>query len=291
MATTPDLVVAAGDVTGECPLWDGVSASLYWLDIGGRRVHRLEPGSGRHHVAATPGRVGSMSLRRDGGMIAAMEHAFGTLDVDTGAFDAWAEPEADRPDNRFNDGRCDPEGQFLAGSMCLVGGHPTGVLWRLDGRRRVSEVASGVTVSNGLAWSPDGRMMYWSDSRSGRVWRFAYDVDEGLAHDRRLWLDAGHAPGAPDGAAVDAEGGYWSARWKGNGLLRFAPDGKITHRIDLPVARVTMCAFAGPDLRDLYITTATEGMTPEEREAEPHAGGLFVTRAPIPGLPEPRFAG
>jgi sugar lactone lactonase YvrE len=287
-----DVVVACADIVGEGPVWVPEESCLYWVDIGGCRLHRYDPATNMHRTVATPARVGSFALRRNGGMVAAMEHELGWLDPATGAFEAIAAPEADRPNNRYNDGRCDRQGRFHAGSMNLARDWPGGVLWRLDPSGRISEVASGVMVSNGLAWSPDGRTMHWADSPSGRIWRFAYDPDAGLAYDRKLWLEpADDAPGRPDGATVDAEGCYWSARWQGNRVLRFTPDGRIDREIRLPVSRITMCAFGGSDLRTLYITSAREGMSEAEAAAEPLAGALFAVDPGVQGLPEPRFAG
>jgi sugar lactone lactonase YvrE len=288
---TPDLVVACADVVGEGPVWVPEEACLYWIDIGGCRLHRYDSGSARHTTVATPARVGSFALRRNGGLVAAMEHDLGWMDPATGAFERIASPEADREGNRYNDGRCDRQGRFFAGSMTLDRSGPKGVLWRLTGDRRISEAASGVTVANGLAWSPDGRTMYWSDSPSGRVWRFAYDPDDGIAYDRRLWLGPDSAPGRPDGAATDADGCYWSARWQGGRVVRFTPDGRIDREILLPVSRVTMPAFGGSDLKTLYITSAREGMSEAEVEGEPLAGALFAVDVGVAGLVEPRFSG
>ena len=288
---TPDLVVACADNVGEGPVWVPEEGCLYWVDINGRRLHRYEPTSLAHTTVATPARVGSFAVRRNGGLVAAMEHDLGWLDPRTGAFERIASPEADREGNRYNDGRCDRRGRFFAGSMTLDRSGPKGVLWRLTADGRVSEAASGVTVSNGLAWSPDGRTMYWSDSPSDRVWRFAYDPDDGIAYDRQLWLGPGSAPGRPDGATVDADGCYWSARWQGGRVVRFTPDGRVDREILLPVSRITMPAFGGGDLRTIYITSAREGMSEAEAEAEPLAGALFAVEAGTAGLAEPRFAG
>lgn len=291
--TTADLVLDCRDETGECPLWDPVEQVLWWVDINGCRLHRWHPESRRHTTVATPARVGSFALRAAGGMVAAMEHAIGWLDPATGAFAALAEPEAGRTDHRFNDGRCDPRGRFLAGSMNLALAAPTGTLWRLDARLRLAEVAGHATVANGLAWSLDGRRMYWADSRVARIWTFAYDLDEGIPYDRRLWVESDPAGplGRPDGAAVDALGCYWIARYRGGRVLRLDPTGRIDREIRLPCSRVTMCAFGDRDLGTLYVTTARHGADPAELAREPRAGGLFACRVGVTGLPEPRFGG
>ncbi|RDJ20202.1 SMP-30/gluconolactonase/LRE family protein [Bosea caraganae] len=291
MELTAELLLDARDETGEGPVWDGKAQALWWTDIPGKRLHRLDPSSGAHRIFAMPGRVGCFALREAGGLVLAMEQGFATFDPESGAVEILSEPEAGLANHRFNDGRCDPAGRFLAGSMNMAKAAVSGQLWRLDPDKAVTRVAGGVTIANGLAFSPDGKRMYWSDSPAEKVYVFDYDLDTGTPSNQRLFLEKGPAPGRPDGAAVDADGCYWSARWVGNAVVRFTPEGKIDRTIKLPVSRVTMCAFGGPDLRTLYITTACEGMTAEELAAEPLAGGVFVAEPGVQGLPEPSFQG
>jgi sugar lactone lactonase YvrE len=220
-----------------------------------------------------------------------MEQGFATFDPESGVIVALAEPEAGLANHRFNDGRCDPAGRFLAGSMNMAKTSASGQLWRLDANGAVARVAAGVIIANGLAFSPDRRRMYWADSPAETVYVFDYDLDTGTPSNQRVWLEKGPAPGRPDGAAVDADGCYWSARWIGGAVVRFTPEGKMDGIIHLPVSKVTMCAFGGSDLRTLYITTAREDMTEEELEREPLAGGVFAAEPGIQGLPEPSFKG
>ncbi len=290
MTLSAELVVAAGCETGEGPVWDVSTQTLWWTDIPGRRLHRCDATGGGHESFEMPGRVGSFALREAGGLVLAMEHGFALYDPTGGRLQALAEPEAGMTTHRFNDGRCDREGRFLAGSMNLARDAASARLWRLDPDGGVVSVAGDCTVANGLAFSPDGRTMYWADSGRRQVFRFAYDRD-GRATERTLWLDNGAAPGGPDGAAVDAEGCYWSARWGGGCVVRFTPDGRIDRVVQVPVSRASMCAFGGADLRTLYITTAWEGMAPEARAAEPLAGGVFAVALDVAGIEEPRFAG
>lgn len=286
-----DLVLDAACELAEGPVWEADGARLWWTDIAGKAIHWLAPETGRGGVHALPGRVGSFALRRGGGLVLAMERGFAAFDPETGVVAGLCEPEADLSEHRFNDGRCDPAGRFLAGSMNETRRAATGRLWRLDADGAATSVADGVTIANGLAFSPDGRTMYWADSPSGAVHAFDYDVATGRASNRRAWLEAGAAPGSPDGAAVDADGCYWSARWGGGAVVRVTPDGRVDRTVALPVSRVTMCAFGGPDLRTLYITTAWEGMGDAERGREPLAGGLFAASPGVQGLPEPFFEG
>ena len=148
-------------------------------------------------------------------------------------------------------------------------------------------LADHALVGNGLAFSPDDRFMYWSDSRQGRVFAFDYDIETGSAWNRRLWLETDDSMGRPDGAAVDADGCYWSARFRGSRVIRFTPDGRIDREVQLPVSQVTMCAFGGSDLKTLFITTAAEHL----EAPEPLAGGIFALDAGVAGLPEPHFSG
>jgi sugar lactone lactonase YvrE len=291
MTSTAELLVDAQDGTGEGPVWDRAAGRLWWTDIPGKRLHTLDPASGAHRILPMPGRVGCFALRERGGLVLAMEQGFTFFDPETGEIETLSEPEAGLADHRFNDGRCDPAGRFLAGSMNMARTAASGQLWRLGPDREAARLADGVTVANGLAFSPDGKLMYWADSPAETVYVFDYDAETGTPSNRRVWLEKGPAPGRPDGAAVDSDGCYWSARWLGGAVVRFTPAGRIDQIIRLPVSRVTMCAFGGPDLRTLYITTAREGMSAEDLEREPLAGGLFVAEPGVQGLPEPVFRG
>ena len=291
MTKTADLLLDVRNRTGEGPVWDAGGRALWWTDIPTSQIHRLNTDTRAHVTFEAPQRVGCFALRPGGGLVVAMEHAFGYLAPETGVFTELACPEAGQTGNRFNDGRCDRRGRFFAGSMYEPRGRETGVLWRLDASGSVTRMAGGVTVANGLAWSPDDRILYWADSPTSRIWRFDYDIETGVIAHQTLWLDGAPSElGRPDGAAVDADGCYWSARYTGGAVIRYTPAGKIDRIIKVPTPRVTMCAFGGPDLRTLFVTTAREGMSAEELAAHPHAGGLFAVDAGVAGLPEPHFA-
>jgi L-arabinonolactonase len=289
MNLSAELVLDARNETGEGPVWDEQGQCLWWTDIPGKHLHRLDPAKSEHSSFAMPGRVGCFALRETGGLILAMEQGFATFEPETGAIEQLAEPERGLAHHRFNDGRCDRSGRFLAGSMNMARNGATGQLWRLEPDGAATRLAGGVTVANGLAFSPAGRTMYWADSPAETVFAFDYEPSTGALGRQRVWLEKGPAPGRPDGAAVDADGCYWSARWAGGAVVRFTPDGRVDGIIQLPVSRVTMCAFGGPDLGTLYITTAREGMSTEELAREPLAGGLFAARPGVQGLAEPRF--
>jgi sugar lactone lactonase YvrE len=288
---TPDLVLDAKATVGESPVWDGATSKLWWTDIPARRLHCFDPTAGHSDSFDTPGRVGCFALARSGGLIVAMEHGLYRLEPVSGMHELFFEPEADRPENRFNDGRCDRRGRFLASSMHEPRTSPQGALWQLDPTKGVRLLADQALVGNGLAFSPDDRFMYWSDSRRHRVFRFEYDIETGSVWNQRLWLQSDDSQGRPDGAAIDTDGCYWSARFRGFRVIRFTPDGRIDREFRLPVSQVTMCAFGGSDLRTLFITTARENLNEAELAREPLAGGIFAVDPGCQGLPEPRYNG
>jgi sugar lactone lactonase YvrE len=291
--TTKDAVCVldAKAQTGESPVWVPEEQALYWTDIPGKTLNRFDPATGANRVWPMPEEVGSFALREGGGLIAALRSGFALIDLERGQIERLIDPEADRPENRFNDGRCDRQGRFWAGSMNEPRDARSGALYRLDSDHRCQRMADDVMVANGLAFSPDDRVMYWSDSRALTIYAFDFDAASGAIGNRRIFARLEPHQGGPDGAAVDAEGGYWSACYRGARVMRFRPDGTIERKIRLPVSRVTMCAFGGPDLRTLYITSARGGLSAADLEREPLAGGIFALQVDVAGLPEPRFKG
>lgn len=285
-----ELVLPTQNMTGESPVWDEVSRVLWWTDIPQKMLYRWDPWATQFSTFEMPGRVGCFALRSTGGLVLAMEQGFATWDPADGAFVTLAQPERGLLNHRFNDGRCDRQGRFIAGSMNTARSAPSGQLWRLDADFSVTRLAGDVTIANGLAFSPDGKLMYWADSPTERVYVFDYDPDTGDIANQRLWLDCAAAPGRPDGAAIDTNGCYWSARWGGACVVRFTPAGIVDRIVQVPVSRVTMCCFGGADLRTLYITTARENLTPDELAREPLSGGVFAIHLDVQGIAEPRFS-
>jgi sugar lactone lactonase YvrE len=286
-----ECVVDARAGTGEGPLWSVAEQALYWVDIRGQRLHRYDPATGVDVSWPAPGPVACLGLCRDGTLIAAVGAHLLRFDPITGAFSRLVEVERDRPGNRLNDGRCDPAGRFWVGSMreLPVAGAPTGSLYRCTSAG-ADAMVDDLVVSNGLAFAPDGRTAYLSDSHASvrTIWRFAYDVDDGTLHDRRVFVDTRGLCGRPDGAAIDAAGCYWMAAIDGWALLRFTPDGDLDRTIPLPVGKPTMPAFGGADLRTIFVTSIRP-VDADLRE-QPLAGGLFAVRVDVGGLPEPYFA-
>jgi sugar lactone lactonase YvrE len=282
-------VLEARDLLGEGPLWCPVEQALYWIDSSAPAIHRWAPESGATRTWAMPSVIGSMALRAGGGAVVALENGFAFVDFESGAVEPLLDPEAAQPGTRFNDGKCDRRGRFWAGTMDRAMAAPLGALYRLDPDLGCRPMVEGVTVANGLGWSPDDRTMYHTDSPARRIHAFDFDLEAGALSNRRVFVELAEGVGFPDGLTVDAEGFVWSAIWRGGRVERYAPDGRLERAVELPIKRPTSCIFGGPNLDRLYVTSASsrDGREPEP----PPAGALFVIEAGVKGLPEPRFAG
>ena len=267
---------------GEGPVWDARDQSLYWVDIPEGRVHRLAAdGSLSNWDTGQP--VGAVVPRASGGLVVAVRDGFMALDPVSGALTMLAEVEMDQPGNRMNDGSCDRAGRFFAGTMAFDESPEAGALYRLDPDLTVTTLLTGVGISNGIGWSPDEQLMYYIDSPAHQVDVLDYDAATGQIGGRRPFKVVGEGEIVPDGLTVDAEGGVWVAVWEGYALLHLDPGGQLIETVDLPAARVTSCAFGGPDLDRLYITTA-DG--PGES-----GGALFVCEPGVTGQPSHPFRG
>ena len=279
---------------GESPVWHALEQAWYWVDIPARRIWRLDhaAGSTRHWTAAEM--VACIAPRAGGGLIAGMETGIFAVDLrDDGTVRAerLAAPPELAPGMRFNDGRTDRQGRFWSGTMWMdmAAALPIGRLYRYDGTGLSAPLVNGLVTQNGLAWSPDGRTMYLSDSHPTRrrVWAFDYDVDAGVPHNRRLFVDMAAYAGRPDGAAMDSDGCYWVAGNDGASLLRFAPDGKLDRELNLPVAKPSMPCFGGPELDTLLVTSIVQ----PGKEDDALAGAVLLVRPGVRGVPEVAFAG
>jgi sugar lactone lactonase YvrE len=279
---------------GESPLWHPDEAALYWVDIDGCALHRWQPRSATHTAWRLDCEPGSAAPMPDGGLLLAQRDGLWHFDTDHGRRGKrLAPPPFDPRDARFNDGKADPQGRFWVGSIHQPRDPTRSALYRWT-RGRLDEVAGDVSTSNGLAWSPDGRTMYWADTAAHRVRAFDLDpYDAGLSNARVYAQFAPKAAdpaepygGRPDGAAVDVAGHYWVAMYEGSRLLRLAPDGALAHAIAVPVRCPTMPCFGGDDGRTLYLTTAAPRGVDGERDAgEPLAGRVLSLRVDVPGLP------
>jgi sugar lactone lactonase YvrE len=290
---TVDLIVDAKNQLGEGPTWSVREQALYWLDIMGKRLNRLDYATGKTTSWTTDEQVGAAVERESGGFIFAQETGFYAWSPDSG-YEPIVDPEADKPNNRFNDGAVDRQGRYWAGTMAQKGGGPVGSLYRLDPDHSARKMVGDITVSNGLGWSPDNTIMYYCDTGAGTIWAYDFDAATGEIENRRAFITVPREPGegGPDGLTVDADGFVWSARWGGWKIVRYDPAGKIEREVKIPAERVTSAMFGGPDLDVLYITTARVGFDPAKDEAaQPNAGGLFALQPGVKGLPETPFKG
>jgi len=276
-------------VLGEGPVWVEREAALYWLDIKGRRIFRIDQ-EGERREWATPLRVGSLAPRAGGGFIAGTEDGIALIDLEQERFEVVERPEQHLPDNRFNDGKVDRAGRFWAGSMDDTEQAATGTLYRIGPGMACTRIDDGYKVTNGPAFSPAGDIMYHNDSALQVTYAFDLDRD-GNVGERRVFARYGEGDGYPDGMTVDAEGCLWIAFWDGWCVRRYSPAGECLARIDVPVARPTSCAFGGSGFAQLYITSASIGLDEAEIARQPYAGGLFVVSPGVSGLPDLSFAG
>jgi sugar lactone lactonase YvrE len=281
-------VLAVQNKLGEGPIWDAEAQVLYWVDIEPGRFHRLDPATGEHEVFDVGLPLGALALRASGGLVMATRDGFAFWDPETGALRFIADPEADRPGARFNDGAVDRQGRFWAGTL---GQGPNSSLYRLDPDGSVHTMETGVTTSNGIGWSPDDRTMYYTDSPLRVIYAYDFDPATGAIENRRPFIHTPDEEGVPDGLTVDSEGFIWSARWRGWKVTRYDPEGKPEREIRMPVQYPTSCTFGGPGLDELYITSAWTRLSEAEREEQTQAGDLFRLRAGVKGLEEPRFLG
>ena len=291
MAGDVRCVQQANAILGEGPLWCPRERALYWLDIKRPAVYRFDPGTGQTGHWPMPADIGCLALREAGGMVVALRSGFAALDLGTGAVTPFADPEADRPDNRFNDGKVDRRGRFWAGTLNDAEAEPLGSLYRLDPDRTVTRAQGGAVVSNGVGWSPDDRVMYFTDSVVRTIWAYDFDAASGGISNRRVFAEVPEGTGYPDGLTVDSDGHVWSAVWDGWRLVRYDPAGRIDREVVMPVQRPTSCMLGGPDLKTLYVTSASIHLDAGALVRGPLAGGLFALEVETAGLPEPRFAG
>ena len=293
MTAEVECVVDCRDLLGESPIWCPVDQRLYWLDIKGQTISWLTPATGEYKQVPVDEQPGALVLRERGGMVVAFFGGFRFFDPETGAVETIHEVDADVTDSRLNDGRCDRQGRFWAGSMDnAMTGRPVGSLYRLDRDLSLHKADTGIIVSNAMAFSPEGETMYFGDLGQDVIWAYDLDIDTGAISNKRVFAGPGSAPGLPDGSTVDSDGYVWSARWKGWCLARFAPDGTLDRTVELPLQLITCPMFGGPDLDVIYVTTSRFRLSEDELASQEQAGSLFaVTGTGCTGLPEPRFRG
>ena len=289
--TTAEVAFPARCELGEGSLWDAAQNVLYWVDILDHKVFVFDPERRTNRAFDVGEDVGTVVVCDDERLLLALRDGFAYLDPRTGRLERLCDPDPE-PQRRFNDGKCDPEGRFWAGTMAEGGRAGTAALYRIDGELRVERQLDGVTCSNGLAWSSDGQRFYYIDTPTQRIDRFDFEPQSGTLRDRRTAAEIPRELGAPDGMTIDAEDQLWVALFGGARVIRVDPSsGRIGYEVRLPVSNVTSCAFGGRELNELYITTARVGLAPEKLRREPLAGSLFRARLPFRGVVASRFRG
>ena len=284
-----DCVLDVRASLGECAIWSTAEGVLYWVDINAPSLNRFDPASGRNVAMPMPSAIGCFALRRDGGFVVALREGLWICDAAGALQRKVATAPFDPAHHRFNDGRCDRQGRFFAGSMNENRDAPTAALYRLDHDFTFTKVLGDMTISNGLAWSPDGGTMYHADTPTRIVNAYDYDTRAGVPSKPRVFARWTAEGDRPDGCTVDGEGCYWSAFYRGGKVVRVSPGGRVLAEIPIPAMCPTMCALGGHDLRTLYVTSARQQRSDEELARLPQSGGIFALRVEVPGLPEALF--
>ena len=272
-----DIVVDCTSLLGEGPVWDNVQKCICWIDILNGNIHQFWPDQKKFITISVQQMIGCLAVCTNNDFIAALQNGFAFIDRDNGAIKLIADPEAHLSGNRFNDGKCDPAGRFWAGSMSLSEEAGAGSVYVVQNDSQPIKIIESVTISNGMAWSPDHQTFYYIDTPTFLILAYDYDIVNGQIGNKRTVIKIDDQDGYPDGMTIDNEGMLWIAHWDGWQITRWNPGtGKKIHSLKLPVAKITSCMFGGNNLEDLYITTAKVGLTENELKQQPLAGSLFV---------------
>ncbi|MEB3102964.1 SMP-30/gluconolactonase/LRE family protein [Ferviditalea candida] len=287
-----ELVIDAKATLGEGPCWDANANTLYWTDIVEQKVHMYHPLSDTSQFIQVGQYVSAVVPRQSGGLVLAMHRGFYFYDFRNKQLTPIADPEQDKPGNRFNDGKCDVKGRFWAGTMNLEEQPGLGAFYCLSPDKSVTKMLDSVSVSNGIAWSSNNKTMYYIDTPTRAVTAFDFDLDSGsLARPRQI-ICIPEGEGLPDGMTIDEEGMLWIAHWDGAKVSRWNPEtGECLEEVPVPASKVTSCAFGGSRMDELYITTARKGLSEAELREQPHAGGLFCIKTSVKGTAGHSFSG
>ena len=285
------VVVDGKNLLGEGPLWDPAAQRLYWFDIKNQKLFRLAPESGALESFDLPIVATAASPTSQEDLILACVGGFHRFDLTTQSVTKIADFEADKPGNRPNDGKVDPQGRFWIGSMENAEENVTGALYSFTGEGVLTQHLDGIGITNTFAWSPDGAWFYHADSMAQTIWRFPWDGASGTLGEREVFVSLKGTDRFPDGSCIDAEGYLWNAQWNGWRVVRYAPDGREDRVIEMPIACPTSCMFGGADLDTLYITSARKGQSDEALAQQPHAGALFALKPGVTGMAEVPWAG
>jgi sugar lactone lactonase YvrE len=281
-------VLVARARLGECPVWDPERATLLWVDVYNHRVHRFDPATGADRYVDTGDVVAAVALTTDNRILLALRNQLALLDPQSGELEPLCRIALGHADTRLNDGKCDAKGRFWVGSISKHAGEAA--LYRYDPDGSLHIMETGLTISNGLGWSPDGGTFYLTDSPKRKIYAYRFDPENGSLADRRVLVDLGDESVEPDGLAIDRDGHLWSALWNGWALVCFDANGKELERRALPVQRPTSLTFGGAALGELYVTTASVGLSQAEVQRGICAGDLFRLETGSVGLPAHRFA-
>lgn len=284
-----EILSPGGQILGESASWCSLDQSIWWVDIRAPQVKRWSSSTNKIDIWTMPELCGAVIPTSGEKVVVALREGLHLLDPRTGTLVDLIKLESDLPQNRLNEAKCDRQGRLWCGSMWDFGKNPTGSLYRIDSELTVNKIRSGVTIPNGLGFSPDGRQMFFVDSITGCIECAPYDADTGVPGPWNILVQEGAVQGRPDGGTVDADGCVWSTRYGGGCIARFTPKGKLDRLIQLPFSQPTSCSFGGVNLDTLFITSASQRMSPEALIAEPLAGAVVTLRPGVQGLPEPLF--
>ena len=275
-------LLEAQNNTGECPVWLADENALYWADIPGQTFQRYIPEAAEYRQWTVDEFACGLVPRIGGGLVAALQHSLNFFDPLTGSLSPFA-ATSDKPFVRNNDMKCDPQGRLWVGTMNVSAQSKDGALYRVEPGGKVTQMLTGIGIANTLAWSPDEATFYFGDTSENVLWAFDYDAATGDISNRRVFFEGGR--GGPDGSAIDSEGYLWNARYGGGCVLRIAPDGTLDKTVEVPAQNPTSCAFGGPDLRTLFITSAGG------EDASGDEGAVFVLETGVAGQPVGTFKG
>ena len=287
MDSTPLCIWNCNAILGESPLWCERRSILFFLDIFSKKL--LAWSESTQNVYSLPRECSALAHTASGDFLFCAADSIEICGLPP------AEPISNiilkelSPKSRLNDGKCDQKGRFFVASMDLKEKTPVGKLWSIDSNMAPTVLESDIVVGNGIGWSPNSSIMYFTDSAAGLIYQFDYSIDSGEISNKQVFASVPEGKGLPDGLCVDSAGDIWSAHWDGWGITRYLPDGTVAEFIELPVPRVTSLAFGGPKLNKLFITTASFNLRPDQIKAAPLSGGLFVFDAPNVGLPVGKF--
>ena len=283
-------VLTLGSHLGESPMWDEGEGVLWWIDIYKPTLNRFDPKSGYNKEIRLNQNIHAIAVCRSGSIVGSFQHGIGFLDPGNAHITTVTDPIGDAP-AKFNDGKCDRSGRFWTGSMSDDWVTPIGCLYRFDGDHTLRIMDTQFNLSNGMGWSPDNSIMYFTDFGQSTIFAYDYDLETGSIDKRRVFLEIPEHEGRPDGMTVDSDGCLWVALWDGWAVARFDSNAKRIETIPMPVMRPTCPTFGGPDLKTLYVTSATMMLTESQLAKQPLAGALFAIDTDVKGLVETKFEG